>query len=130
MTTILNTQTASFDFYDEFNPSNKTHYNIAIKVNLLKYEDQKQFYEISYTYNLEKADKTCSESSYIHIHPFYENGSISESADGEIVYNNDLTTLMIKYLLMKDEELSNFTNLTSVQHYRTTIMLSLSKFWD
>jgi hypothetical protein len=48
----------------------------------------------------------------------------------ESVYNNDLTTLMIKYLLMKDEELSNFTNLTSAQHYRTTIMLSLSKFWD
>jgi hypothetical protein len=86
MTTILNTQTASFDFYDEFNPSNKTHYNIAIKVNLLKYEDQKQFYEISYTYNLEKADKTCSESSYIHIHPFYENGSISESADGANIF--------------------------------------------
>jgi hypothetical protein len=130
MTTILNTQTATFKFYDEFNPSNKSYYEVTIKVNTLRYEDQKQYYNISYTYNLVHDDSKHIKSSYSHMHPFYENGSISDSAEGDIIYKNDLSIMMIKYLLMSDDELTNYTNLTMPQHYRKNIMLSLSKFWD
>ena len=130
MKTILFTQTTTFNFYDEFDPSDKSYYNIIIKVNLLQYDNQKQFYDISYTYKLEHDDSTHIKSSYSEMHPFYENGSISDSADGDIVYKNDLSTMMIKYLLMSDDELSKNTNTSSTQHYRKCIMLSLSKFWD
>jgi len=130
MTKILSTQTATFNFYDEFNSNNKSYYNTIVTINLLLYEDQKQYYEISYIHKLQHDDLLYIKSSYSEIHPFYENGSISESADGDIVYKNDLTTMMIKYLLMPDEELSNYTNLTTTQNYRKNIMLSLSKFWD
>ena len=143
MTTILSTQTAKFKFYDEFNPNNKSYYSVLINVNLLKYEDSKEFYDISYTYtlkhpklehpklehpNLETNKQT--KTSCMKFHPFYENDEISDSAEGVIVHNNELSTMLIKYLLMPDDELSKFTNLTMAQNYRTNIMLSLAKFWD
>jgi hypothetical protein len=130
MKTIISTQTATFDFYDEFDRDDKSYYNVTIKVDLLQYEDKKQFYDISYTYKLEHNDSTHIKSSYLQMHPFYKNGTISDSADGDIVYKNDLSTMMIKYLLMPDHELSDFTNRSSTQHYRKCIMLSLPKFWD
>jgi len=138
MTTILSTQTAKFKFYDEFNPDNKSYYSVLINVNLLKYEDSKEFYDISYTYTLKhpkletnnlSQDKQ-TKTSCMKFHPFYENDEISDSAEGVIVHNNELSTMLIKYLLMPDDELSKFTNLTMAQNYRTNIMLSLAKFWD
>jgi len=41
-----------------------------------------------------------------------------------------MTTKMIKYLVMSDDELKSKIGHTSVQRYRTNIMESLSLFWD
>jgi uncharacterized surface anchored protein len=126
MTTTLFYQVSSFKFYDSFSTYNKAYYKITIAIKLLQYEDGSQYYDIIYRYNYDK--KTNSEDLYIIDHMLSEDNEIF--SDGVIVFKNEITTSMIKYLLMPDEELSNFTNNTATQHYRKTIMFALKEFWD
>jgi hypothetical protein len=135
MTTTLSTNTESFKFIDEFDINNKSYYDVTIEVKLLKYEDGNEFYDISYKFKYNHNNNYPNSkmpSSEMKLHPFVDDGCnfISESANGDIVYKNDLSTVMVKFLLMSDDELSKFTNNTTPQHYRKNIMLSLAKFWD
>lgn len=49
---------------------------------------------------------------------------------GEVVYKNSMTSEMINFLLMEDEELEGKTGNTTLSDYRQFIMQTLTNFWD
>ena len=63
--------------------------------------------------------------------PFaYHSDAIKESYSGVIVVKNEMTTAMVKYLLMEDQELSNYTGTSDPSRYRNNIMVHITHFWD
>jgi len=135
MSLLISTKNNTIKIYDDFDNFNleNSHYSIIITIKELKYEDGNYYYDIAYTYNFIKSNKKSDESNNklkIILHPFYGNNMCKDSSDGDIVFKNELTTKMVEYLLMDDNELVEKTGLTSTQRYRINIMNSLALFWD
>ena len=107
---LLKTEITRFDIDNIFN-DRKTKVTVSIRE--FKYEDQKIYYYIDYSYDPKEQDILDKE---------YE--------DGVIVFKNSMVTNMVNYLLMDDSELCQFTGLTTTSDYRKFIMQSLSLFWD
>lgn len=49
---------------------------------------------------------------------------------GEIIYKNEMTEKMIKYLLMDEEELGQYSGYTTPSTYKIHIMKCISLLWD
>lgn len=72
--------------------------------------------------SMEKVIKPC---------PFaYCSDMTKESYDGVTVIKNEMTSAMVKLMMMNDDELSNFTGLTQPQSYRKNIITTITQFWD
>jgi hypothetical protein len=123
-TTILSRREASFKFINEFDSSDKSFYIIDIKVDELLYVSGKIFYDISYDCKF-RGEQTSKNK----IHPFY-NGKDIEDDEGVILIKNKMTEIMVEYLLKTSEDLEKEIGLSTVQGYKTCIMLGLAKLWD
>lgn len=119
---ILNKQNNSFKFYD-VSPNLDLWTEVHITVIHKRYSDNKEYYDIDYKYTFSPSNILGYEG-----HPFMGTDFV-ENKEGDIVAVNDMTTMMIKYLLM-DYELMNNTGNTTPQDYKRSIMHSLSLFWD
>ena len=119
---ILDVQKKSFKFHDLLLASDKWT-EVHITVTHKKYSDNKEYYDITYKYTYSPNNIFGYEG-----HPFMGTDFV-ENQEGDIVAVNDMTTMMIKYLLM-DYELMNNTGHTTPQDYKRSIMHSLSLFWD
>ncbi len=53
-----------------------------------------------------------------------------DNSSGEVIYKNELTSKMVDYILMNDEELEKHTNINNAQTYRTQLMKALVSLWD
>ena len=61
--------------------------------------------------------------SIVNPHPFFKcDKSIEDTSNGEIVIKNSMTTEMVNYMLMDDDELSKHSGLAHPQYYRNIIM--------
>ena len=128
---ILSNDSINVIFNDIFNDSNNNPYfNVLINVKLFKYVNGNQYYYLKYNYEFNQGNLTDIEQ----IEKFKKNilnfGLSKESMKGEIVYKNDITTVMTKYLLMDDITLEKYSGSTTAQQYRRMIMVALSQFWD
>lgn len=84
----------------------RPHWLTTIIVELKEYEDGKQYFYIDYKPNFIKSSKYSKEAHdnlKIKAHPFFNLLNIDQDYDGDIVYNNELTEQMIKYLLLEDD---------------------------
>ena len=54
----------------------------------------------------------------------------SDYNKGDIIVKNSMTSEMVKYLFMEDEELSKKIGSSTPQRYRTYIIQTLSSLWD
>ena len=65
-------------------------------------------------------------------YPFVLQRYDEDNTDGEgvIVAKNDMTTQMIRYLVMSDEELQSSCGLGTESDYRAKIMRALATMWD
>lgn len=61
-------------------------------------------------------------------HPFYKKRV--DDLSGTQVIQNAVTESIIKYLMMNDSELSEFTGTTTPKHYRKLLINSLDSLWD
>jgi len=137
MTRVLNTREKQFRFDNEFENYNvdNSHYIVNIIVKDLKYEDGNQYYDISYNFYFVKSEKNSinEQNNFKKLsHPFNLNPYIDsfQEYEGDIIVKNEMTDIMIEYLLMDDDKLSKFTGHTTTQKYRQNIMWSLCMFWD
>ena len=52
-----------------------------------------------------------------------------EESSGVIVHKNEMTKIMIDYLLMDNDELRKYSGLTEINTYRQTIIRNLQNLW-
>lgn len=120
--------TNTFVFKDEINQNNKCQCYVTISVSE-EISNKSIVYKIEYKYKYD-FDEDFSEIIKAP-HPFHNYGKQTKNlSGGEIVIKNSMTSEMVRYMLMKNDELEQFTGNTTVQHYRTLIMINLVKFWD
>ena len=98
--------------------------SIQIKYWIVNNKITDSYYIISYsTPNMNEKNKI--------YHPFYNDNSYDDCCyEGEIVKKNAMTEQMVNYLMMDEDELSQYTGNTIPQDYKGFIMKSLSNFWD
>lgn len=136
MSKVVTTEQKKFKFHDEYEVFNdkNPHYEVLITVTEKEYESGDQFYYIDYKYNFitscEKSEEYNNKSRK-NCFPFNRfNNKDTTRYSGDIVKKNELTTILIKFLLMDDKELEKNTGNNTVQRYRSCIMESLTNFWD
>lgn len=54
----------------------------------------------------------------------------NEEYTGDIIHSNPMIEQMIQYVLMEDDELINYTGLTTADRYKLQIINSIKLFWD
>jgi hypothetical protein len=136
MTQVISTQTKTFKFTDEFSPSTSSHYLTTVTVKELKYEDGNHYWDIGYAHKFIPGTidlpVVIINSLEKKLHPFYKISQVQDFMDyeGDILFKNPMTTIMVEYLLMDYEELALVSGVTTAQRYKQSIMWSLSYFWD
>ena len=126
MTEILEEFNNSFNFYDEFNKNNTEFIVIKVNVQKKKYQNGDIFYYVNY--KSENSDKSTDPKK---INPLLEMAEDYEDIyEGDIIYANELTSCLIKYLIMPYEEMKVIIGNTSPQRYKFNIMMSIKNFWD
>ena len=123
----------TFTFEDDFNPDNKTKCVTKISVED-KISNNTPIYYINYTHRIidnEKEYSIVSPEDVVNPCPFASlKGVFRDSFEGEILVKNEMTTNMINYMMMDDEELEKHIGGTTAQFYRKNIMITLSLFFD
>lgn len=134
MTQIISTQHKTFKFTDVFSSSTSSHYLSTITVKKLKYDTGLHYWDISYENEFIR-ESTDSPDTIKNLkskaHPFF--GSPVEdfmNYEGEILFCNPMTSIMVEYLLMDYEQLALVSGVTTPQRYKQSVMWSLSYFWD
>jgi len=112
-------------FFDIFDTRPDNYCDTLIDIREIKYSHNEcVYYDISYTYNYSHDSLQAYKAN-----PF--NYSINNiDNDGVIIIKNDMTSVMVKYLLMPPEELEEFIGDACPIQYKINIMVSLAKFWD
>ena len=98
-------------------------------------QEKDETYDISYIWNMENC-KTLSNFSPDEIFAIYNFNFKDEccigndESSGVIIHKNEMTKIMIEYLLMDNKELCKYSGLTEVNTYRQIIMKNLQNLWD
>ena len=132
-------------FYDPHDNMAHTYCDMKIQVDIKRYTDGREYYDISYSYMYD--ERTCiineitndtsmvemiEKHKTIRTNPFYYHKSMirDDSFLGVIVFKNTLTDKLVEYLLMSDKDLDSVSGNTWSVQYRANIMLTLALMWD
>jgi len=126
--TMANTRTSSFNYRAPTAVGND-HYKVTISVKDLLYSDGNKYMDISY--KCEAVMDTNFIGKLIKNHPFFDtNIEDCLGYEGEVIAKNQMTEMMVNYLLMDDAELAKISGHSTPTDYKHKIMLSLVYFWD
>lgn len=127
-------ETKTFTFKDDFdfNSTKKCRTTITIEDTI---SNNSPVYHISYIHNILGDDINYIFKGYGQDVPkpcpfAYFPDVIKESFEGVIVIKNEITTSMVKYLMMEDNILAKHCGLSSPADYRKRIMVLITQFWD
>ena len=116
----------NFEVEDDANIGDPLIINVSVQIKywIVNNKITDSYYIITYsTPNMNEQNKI--------YHPFYDNSDIDKSEwKGDIIKKNAMTEQMVNYLMMDEDELSQFTGNTMSQDYKGFIMKSLTNFWD
>ena len=98
-------------------------------------QEKDKTYDISYIWNMENCKTLTNfrpnEIFTIYNFDFKDECCIGDDeSSGIIVHKNEMTKIMIEYLLMDNKELCKYSGLTEVNTYRQIIMKNLQNLWD
>ena len=132
MQSIVQTKTFTFKDDFDFNSSKLCRTTITIEE---KISNNSPVYNITYNHNIVGDGVNYVFNGYgIEVPkpcPFaYFPDVIKESFEAVIVIKNEMTTSMVKHLMMEDEELAKHCGLSSPADYRKKIMVLITQFWD
>ena len=125
MSNCLEKQTGAFRLYDSFSEDVDSYTVVDVEVKRLKYPKQIEYYDISYTYGFSIGN----ESRQLG-HPFVGNPDLDGHESGEIIVVNELSTVLVKFLLMSIDELSLHCGRVTPNDYKITVMHAISRLWD
>ena len=123
--TIMSEQEKIIRFFDIFDRQDDYYCDTKINIKEIKYAGSELYYNISYTYEYSHNSLESHKAN-----PFNYSSNSTVDRDGVIIIKNEMTTTMIKYLLMEPEELELLIGNTWVIQYKINIMNSLGVFWD
>ena len=127
-------QEKTFTFVDDFdfgeNPS-----TCETRITILDTtSNNSPVYNITYEHKIIMSDKSFIIENASQVKkpcPFaFYSKNMTGCYNGAIVIKNEMTTSMIKLMMMEDDELSNFTGCTTPQQYRRNILVFITQFWD
>ena len=95
--------------------------SMELKLKLSTYSNDKQFYYISYIWNVTNP----ADHPFRHDTEFMEN-----SLDGDIIFRNTLSDVLVEYLQLNNNDLLKHSGSTTPDQYRKTVMKSISLLWD
>lgn len=133
METTSHVQRATFTFKDPFNykSSNKCETSITVNDTI---SNNTPVYIIDYRHTIITRDEKFvidDTSNVIRPCPFaYHSEDIKDSYNGVIIIKNEMTTSMVKFLMMENAELSNYIGSSDPFAYRNKIMVHITHFWD
>jgi hypothetical protein len=113
------TQENTITLVDNMNSNIKCEVKFSVRIE--KYDNGNEYYYISYDILNGKINSA---------HPFYNNNSLMEHSEGDIVFKNDITEKIIEYMLLNDEDLSKYTGSTTSNFYRKNLMKTIAMFYD
>jgi len=130
MTIILSTREKTLRFTDQFEGINKSKYcDIDITVQHKRYESGQEFYHINYRCTYSDESRVCKT-----LNPFF--GGWDGGAEphdcrhGDIIAVNEMSTQMIKYLLMDFDELAQYSGNRTALSYKINLMRAITYLWD
>jgi hypothetical protein len=146
MTKVIETRNNTFKFYDKIDDEllegespdciianlslNQAYLEVKITVIEKEYIDTKRFYYIDYKYKLITSSDMCEAKKFRLFRNTFPFDNDKCNSNGEVVYKNDLTSKMVDYILMNDDELEKHTNINKAQTYRGELMKALVSLWD
>lgn len=123
----------TFVFEDEFNYNITHKCETTIKVTD-KISNNTPVYVIDYEHRILGNDVNYiinSSSNVVKPCPFaYHSEGTKQGYEGVIVVKNEMTSAMVKMLMMDDTELEKYTGLRDARGYRSNIMVHITHFWD
>ena len=130
---IFNSENKCSSFFDNNQEQTGKYFctlDILVQLSNQTNSDQR-FYDISYKWNYNPWTNPDLENPGFKYHPFYDNSDFMENhASGEIIRQNELSDMLIKYLLMSLNDMESLTGNTRPIDYKKSIMESISLFWD
>ena len=125
MTSILKIKNASFKFKELNGILGDEYCNLSVIVKKKKYISNEIYYDISYTCNYSSDSEMC-----LKLNPLANVKSDIGVYQGDIVFSNEMSDSLIKYLLMPFEELEKYSGRVTAEQYKKQIIVALSLFWD
>ena len=113
-----------------FNDDMYDHMKSSVKCDVNVKENRKNdCYVIDYKWTILSGDPNVTKNN---AYPFVIMSYDDDNTDGEgvIVAKNDMTTQMIRFLVMPDTELQQHCGLGTESNYRAKIIRSLATLWD
>ena len=113
------TQENTITFCDNMDSNIKCEVKFSVRIE--KYDTGDEYYYISYDILSGKINSA---------HPFYNKKVFIEHTEGDIIFKNSMTEKIVEYMLMNDDELSQYTGSTTQNFYRKTLMKSIALLYD
>ena len=123
MRTTISNKTNSFTLVRDLD--RKYIVDVLIKVEHYR-NDNEEYVDISYKYGYLEGQLASVENP---AHPFFQQPRVEDTSSVIVIYN-EVTASMVKYLLMNDSELSQFTGTSTPMQYRKLLIISLHSLWD
>ena len=123
MRTTISNRTNSFTLVKHL--ERKYLVDVIFKVEHYRNESE-EYLDISYEYEYQEGQLASVENP---AHPFFQQSRV-EDTSGVIVIYNKVTESMVKYLLMNNSELSQFTGTSTPMQYRKLLIISLHSLWN
>ena len=125
MTTCLETRSSTFRLYDQFGEED-VYTLVDVEVKHLRYAGRnEEFYDISYAYRYSSGN----ESRRLG-HPFAREPDLEEHESGELIAVNELSTVLVKFLLMSLDELEGQCGHVTPDTYKVSVMHAITRLWD
>ena len=112
--------------------STKTQCETKIKVQEKTYDSGKQVYVIDYihTYIDDGKQTTCCLEEDVKFPNPFAFKHLQAHFDGEIIIKNEMTDIMVKFLMMDNKDLEKHIGREKPEHYKMKIMHNINNLWD
>jgi hypothetical protein len=117
--------TATRDTYDAKTASEKINCVMHINVELQVKDNTTQFYVVTFKYAYNGI--IFENKKFAYLHPMYENDEFMENDyNGNHIPVNELTTILIKYLLIPIDKLNEYSGIRRCYDYHRTLLETFS----
>ena len=122
MTTVLEVVNSNFKFKELDGKESNLYCLIDVTVKKVKYATNEVYYDISYKCLYSSEDSLCKK-----LNPLL---NIETGYNGEIIFANEMSDILVKYLLMPFDELNKFSGRVTAEQYKRQVIKSINLFWD